>query len=181
MITIRQSSRHRVPFLPHAVTPRRGIFLVEMIVVITAVGIILAATGVLLHFMLQMNNEVRERTHTVAMVGRLAEQFRRDVHQAHNDWNVAADHRAAELHLAEGKIVKWRMDEEDGVVRREQAPGDASREDSFRLPKGTTAAFGSKPQMVMMRIESPGTDGPALVVEALASRDARLIVEEEKP
>ena len=91
--------------------PRRGFTLIEMVVVMTAVAAILAATVVLMHFVLQMDTEVRQRTHTVATVGRLAEQFRRDVHQARGEPVIAADHRAAELRLPGGRIVKWRIDE----------------------------------------------------------------------
>ena len=130
-------------------TSRRGFTLIEMLVVMTAVAAILAATVVLMHFVLQMDSEVRQRTHTVAMVGRLAEQFRRDVHQARGEPLVAADHRAAELHLPGGTIVKWRIDEAGRLIRTEQAAGTdggagvspANREDSFALPKGTTAAW----------------------------------------
>ena len=172
--------------------PRRGFTLVEVLVAVTALAAILAASVVLMHFVLQMDSDVRQRTHTVATVGRLAEQFRRDVHQARGEPVIAADHRAAELHLPGGRIVKWRIDEPSEVIRTEQAGGGdrsagnlpANREDSFALPKGTKAALESQLQgaarFVMVRIDSPGTGGPSLAIEALASRDERLAVEEEK-
>ena len=78
---------------------RRGFTLIEMVAVITGVSMILAASVVLMHFVLEMDTEVRQRTHTVAMVGRLAEQFRRDVHQARGEPVVAADHRASRVPL----------------------------------------------------------------------------------
>jgi prepilin-type N-terminal cleavage/methylation domain-containing protein len=178
--------------------PRRGFTLIELIVVIAAVAVIMSAAGVLMHFVLQMDTEVHLRTRTVTTVGRLAEQFRRDVHQARGEPVIAANHRAVELHLPGGKTVKWRTDEAGGLVRTEQARGGAgvppadrsagvppaNREDSFTLPKGTTAALELQPQgarIVTIRIESPGTGGPSLVIEALASRDERLAAEEEKP
>ena len=96
--------------------------------------------------------------------------------------------------MAGGAIIKWRIDEPRGLIRTEQAPrvadrsvgvSPANREDSFALPKGTTAALELQPQgaarIAVIRIESPGTGGPWLVIEALAARDARLSVEEEKP
>ena len=135
--------------------PRRGFTLIELLVVVTVVSTILSATVVLMHFVLEMDTEVRQRTHTVATVGRLAEQFRRDVHQARGEPLVAADHRAAEFHLSGGRIVKWRIDEPSGVIRTEQASDGAGhgvgilpaiREDSFSLPQGTTAALESQPQ-----------------------------------
>ena len=164
---------------------RRGFTLIELLVVITAVSVIMAATVVLMHFVLQTNSEVRQRTQTVTTVGRLAEQFRRDAHQARGEPLVAADHRAAEFHLSGGTVVKWRIEEQGSLVRTEQARGAADREDSFALPNGSTAALELQPQatarIVALRIESPGAAGPSLVIEALASRDERPAVEEEKP
>lgn len=168
--------------------------MIEMVVVVAVATVIAAATGVLLHFVLQMDAEARRQTHTVATLGRLAEQFRRDVHQARGEPLLAGDHRAIDLHLPGGKIVKWRIDEPRGLIRTEQVRGaadrgvgvsPADREDSFALPKGTTAALELQPQgaarIAAIRIESPGTGGPALAIEALASSDQRLAVEEEKP
>ena len=112
--------------------------------------------------MLQMNNEVRQRTHTVAMLGRLAEQFRRDVHQAHGEPLVAADHRAVELRLPGGKIVKWRIDEQDGVVRTEQAP-DRRRPRGLVPPaqrhrrRRSNCSRRARPGSSRMRVDSPGT------------------------
>ena len=77
---------------------------------------ITAATVVLLQFVLQIDSEVRQRTHTIATIGRLAEQFRRDVHQARGEPIVAADHRAAEFHLPGGRIVPM-------AERRTRPPG----------------------------------------------------------
>ena len=54
-------------------------------------SMILAATVVLMHFVLQTDSEVRQRTQTVATVGRVAEQFRRDAHQARGEPLIAAD------------------------------------------------------------------------------------------
>ncbi|MGO9114172.1 MAG: prepilin-type N-terminal cleavage/methylation domain-containing protein [Thermoguttaceae bacterium] len=165
--------------------PRRGFTLIELLAVITATAAILAATVMLMHFVLQMDTEVRQRTHTVTTVGRLAEQFRRDVHQARGEPVLAANHRAAELHLPGGTIVRWRIDVPGILVRIEQAPGVAHREDSFTLPKGTTVSLELRPQgaagIVTIQIDSPGMGGPSLAIEALASRDQRLAVEEGKP
>jgi len=193
-------------------TPRRGFSLVELLVVTTTMATVLAGAVVLMHFVLQLDSEVRQRTYTVATVGRLAEQFRRDVHQARGEPIIASDHHAAEFHLTGGKIVKWRIDESRVLIRTEQAPGvagssvgvppanrsvgvspaersvgvsPADREDSFTLPKGTTAVLELQSQgaarFATIRIDSPGTGGPSLAICALASRDERLAVEEEKP
>lgn len=171
-------------------TSRRGFSLVELLVVVSLVTVIMAAAVVLMHFVLQTHGEVRRRTQTVTTIGRLAEQFRRDVHRARGEPLIAADHRTAEFHLPGGTIVKWRREEQGGLVRTEQAERGASvspahREDTFTLPKGTTADLELLPRaaarIVAIRIESPGTGGPALRIEGLACRDQRLAVEEGKP
>jgi prepilin-type N-terminal cleavage/methylation domain-containing protein len=174
-------------------TTRRGFTLVEMIIVITAVAVILAITTVLMHFVLQMDSEVRQRTRAVTNVGRLAEQFRRDAHAAIADPIVTADHRAAEFHLADGKVIKWQADDARGLVRTEPLAGAgdhagvvsaANREDSFALPPGTTATLELQPpgaaRIVTIRIDSPRGGGPSMAIEALASRDRRFAVEEEE-
>ena len=175
-------------------TSRRGFTLIELLVVMTAVTVIMAATVVLMHFVLQMDTEVRQRTQTVATVGRLAEQFRRDVHQARGE-PVVADRSSR------GRTPLARRNDRQVADRRASVAGShgagprfrrpwcrflpANREDSFTLPKGTTAALELQPQaaarIVTLRIESPGSGGPSLAIEALASRDERLAVEEEKP
>jgi prepilin-type N-terminal cleavage/methylation domain-containing protein len=172
-----------------AMTSRRGFNLVEMLAVITVTTVILSATVVLVHFVLQMDSEARQRTRTVTTVGRLAEQFRGDVHRARGEPVLAADHRTAELRLPGGTTVKWRIDEPGTLVRTERCSSvgfqPANREDSFTLPKGTTASLELQSQgatrIVTLQIDSPGMGGPSLVISALASRDQRLAVEEEKP
>ena len=69
-----------------------------------------------------MDTEVRQRTHTVAMVGRLAEQFRSDVHQARANrcWRPIIGR--AEFRLPGGTTIKWRIDEPAKLIRTEQAP-----------------------------------------------------------
>jgi prepilin-type N-terminal cleavage/methylation domain-containing protein len=164
---------------------RHGFSLVELLVVITAMTAILAASVVLIHFVLQFDHEVRQRTHIVTTIGRLAEQFRRDVHQARGEPFVASDHRSAELHLAGGTVVKWRSDPLGDLVRLEQAKGVADRENTFTLPKGTAATMEIQPQgtarIVAIRVHSSGTNGPTLSIEALAGRDERAAVEEAQP
>jgi len=156
-----------------------------MIVVLSATATILAVSAALMHFVLQMDSEVRQRTHAVATIGRLAEQFRRDVHQARGEPVIATDRRTAELHFPGGTIIKWWIDEYREVIRTKQAHGVADREDTFTLPKGTMATLELQSQgvrrIVTIRIESPGSGGPSLAIEALVSRDERLAVEEEKP
>ena len=154
---------------------------------IPATAAIMAAAIGLMCFVLQMNTQAHRQTRAVVTIGRLAEQFRHDVHQARGEAVVAAAHRAAELRLPDGRIVKWRIDGAGRVVRTEGGAGipPADREDSFTLPGGATAALELRRQgaarIVTLRIQSPDADGPSLAIEALATRDEPLAVEERKP
>jgi type II secretory pathway pseudopilin PulG len=156
---------------------RSGHTLVELVAVMTATSAVVAAVVVLVAFVLRMSGEVRQQTHTVATINRLAEQFRRDAHQAQGEPAVAADHLSAEFHLPGGRTVAWRTESHRGLVRTEHAAKTADRENSYTLPQGSTAAFELQPQgegrIVALHIESPGTGGPCLSIEALAARDER--------
>jgi len=164
---------------------RRGFTLAELLVVITAMSVILSAAVVLMHFVFQLNSEAHQTTQVVADVGRMAEQFRRDVHQAVSEPIVAADHRSAELHLSGEKIVEWRIEEPNGLARTEQARAAADRQSTFNLPKDTTASLELQSQgtarILSVRIHSTGGGGPRLAIEALPARDQRLAVKEDKP
>jgi prepilin-type N-terminal cleavage/methylation domain-containing protein len=173
---------------PQVRRPRRGFTLLELIIAMTAVAVILAVTTMLMHFVLEMNAEVRQRTQTVTTVGRLAEQFRSDAHRSIGEPTVAADHRAIEFHLPGGKVIKWQADAR-GLTRSapaaDRGPGGlaAMHEDSYALPSGTTAALELQSQgaarIATIRIDSPGSRGPSLAIEALAARDGRMAIEEE--
>ncbi len=164
---------------------RRGLTIAELLVVITTVTVILSGVVVLMDFVFQLNGEANHTTQVVADVGRMAEQFRSDAHQAHGEPIVAADHRSAEFHLSGGKIVTWRIDEPRGLVRTEKVRAAGDRENAFHLPKDTTATLELQAQgatrTISIRIRSPGNGGPRLAIEALAARDRRLALEEEKP
>jgi hypothetical protein len=163
---------------------RPGFSLVELVAVITGVSVILGGAITLMTFILRMSDEVRDRTHTVAMIGRLAGQFRRDVHEARGEPSVAPDHRSAEFQLFGGSVVRWRIDNRDGLVRVEHTGRATDRQNTYCLPQGCTAELHIKSQgtskIVALRIDSPGVSEPSLAVEALAGEDQRLRVEDEK-
>jgi hypothetical protein len=149
----------------------------------------MGGTVTLMTFTLRMNDDARDRTHTVATIGRLAEQFRRDTHQAGAEPSVAADRRSAEFKLSGGRTVRWRIDDRDGLVRTEHGSTEhggaaADRQNTYSLPKGCTAELRIEPQgaaqIVRLQIDSPGVGGPSLAIEALAGQDERSEREAEK-
>lgn len=168
---------------------RSGFSLVELIGVISALSVVAGGAIVLMQFMLGLNGEVRERTHTIATLGRLAQQFRGDAHAARGDVHVAADRRSATFDLrggvsGRGASVRWEIDDRGDLCRREDSPGKKPLQNAYRLPKQSTVAFELQNQapagIVALRIDSPGTAEPALTIEALVGRDERLAAGEGK-
>ena len=163
---------------------RRGHSLVELVAVITGVSVVLAGAITLVTFTLRVSDDARDRTHTVTTIGRLAEKFRRDVHEADSAPSVAADHRSAELKLSGGRTVRWRIDDQDGLVRTEHGGAPADRRNKYALPQGCTTDLQIEQEgtrrIAALRIDSPGVGGPSLAIKALAGGLNRRGAEDEK-
>ncbi len=191
-LTLALSRRERGPS-----RKRGGQSLVEMVVVMTVATAVAGVAIALLGAVLQMDGTARGRTRWVGSMGRLSEQFRRDVHQATAAAAVReADKAALRLQLPAGQTVAHRL-ERGGIVRREQAgatrpkgtvpfssdenwdsPRDENRDslqDRFALPVGAAAAIdidqSASPRLISLSIESPGLSGPTLRIEAARGRD----------
>ena len=160
---------------------RRGHSLVELIAVITGVSVVLGGAITLMTFVLRMNGDARDRTHTIASIGRLAQQFRRDVHEARKELKVEAD-GATDFDLIDGDAIRWGIDEH--VVYRWETGPKTSRQTTYRLPQGSTAVLETqkqgKGQLVRLLIDSPGVGGPSLAIEALACQEKQMGAEDEK-
>ena len=154
---------------------RRGSTLIEMMVVISASTTILATVAMLLHLVLRMDTDAHKRAHLVTSLGRIAQQFRSDVHQAVQEPTIAADHRRMELQLPGGSKIAWRI-EATGFVRSEVKKDAPARESSYGCAD-TSAKFEIEPQgpakIACLRIDATG-DGPSLSIDALA-------IQEDKP
>ena len=61
---------------------RRGVTLIETIVLMTGVAAMLGLTVLMLQLLLKLDGDSRARFDRAGMLARLAEQFRRDVHGA---------------------------------------------------------------------------------------------------
>ncbi len=156
----RIARRHRDRRLKPVLRARAGYSLVELMAVMSGMAVVVGGAIVLMQLMLGMSGEVRQRTYAIAMLGRLAEQFRRDVHNAQGEPRVAADHVSAEIGLPGGETVRWETNERGELCRRESVGQKSLRENTYSLPKGTSATFALQKQ------------GPARIV-ALRDRIAR--------
>ncbi len=154
---------------------RKGFSIVELMAVMTGVSVVLGGAIVLMQFMLGISGDVRDRTHNLAVLGRLAEQFRRDGHAARGEPRVAADHRTVQFDLRESGTVDWGIDDRGDVCRRENAGSKASRRNTYRLPKDATATFALERKgpaaIIALQVESPNAAGPSLAIDAFVGRD----------
>jgi hypothetical protein len=138
--------------------------------------IVLALAIALMHVVLRLNETALAETRATRDLGRFAEQFRRDVHEAIGVNAADAAHRSITLRMPEGHTVAYRV-EQGQVLRR----AEAGPEDSLRLPGSSKATIEVQPSspIVSLAIRSPGTAGPTLRIDALAAKDHRF--EEARP
>ena len=162
---------------------RRGYSLVEVIVVMATASVLLGLTVTLLYTLFRAERGGRDQVRHYTALGRLAEQFRRDVHAA-----TAADaieNQEWEFSLSDNRTVTYRM-EPGRVIRLEQAGEASPRRESFALPPGMTAAVeidtDAEPTFARLVIV-PAPAGPErprgrpMQIDAMLGRDHRFIQE----
>ena len=155
---------------------RRGVMLIEVVIVATCSTVLLGIACALLYSVLKIDHGAREQVRTTAVVGRLAEQFRRDVHHAVRAVPDEAKSQTIELRLAGGAAVAYRI-EPGQIVRREEGRGAAVREECFALPQESTAAFELRNQaaasIASLQIHSTGIAGINVGVDAVVGKDGQ--------
>jgi type II secretory pathway component PulJ len=147
---------------------RRGTSLVEMLVVVTAISLIVGATGVCLQGAYRADRRTREELSRQAALHRLAVQFRSDAHRAQAARLLApAGQQPAGLAFAQpdGKSIEYRWQEER-LERRVLDGQNRLHSDSFavsrvravewRLSAGRTVLA-----TVVIRSASEGADAGA--------------------
>ncbi len=152
--------------------PRRGVTLLEMLVVISGLAVLMGLCVVTIQLLLRLSMDAQERTTRAAALGRLAEQFREDVHGC----DEARPQPSAGLRLTRGPRVVIEYQARDGRVDRDESVGgQASRHESFALGPNRSAAFerrGDGPRRFLALVVGPGARAgrsePAQPVEVLA-------------
>ena len=117
---------------------RKGITIIETIVLMTGVAAMLGLCVLLLQFLLKLDGQSRARLDGASALARLARQFRQDVHAAGRASLV--DHSAArpsELRIESGKdrIVAYEVKGDAAVVRVETLKGAQVRRESYEIPR----------------------------------------------
>lgn len=131
---------------PHRTT-RRGISLIELMVVMTGVAVILGLCAVTIQAMLRVNSDARSQLNASATFARLASQFREDVHasdgvQLSPTANAADAKPTPTLRLTQGPHIVITYEVSPGrVARVESVSGKTSRRESYRIGNGNLAAF----------------------------------------
>jgi hypothetical protein len=164
--------------------PRRGIALVELLVVISVTAILILLCATLIHTFLRLQKSDQALLVEGASLSRLARDLRRDAHASLRAETAAG---SAVLDRPDGTRVEYRP-REGALDRVERAKGEVRRRESYRLPSRAAAAFevvedgGSK--LLTMTITRPrgsrrGEDRMEVRVEAAVARYRRLSTSEE--
>jgi prepilin-type N-terminal cleavage/methylation domain-containing protein len=139
-------------------TPVRGFTLIEMLVVITGLSMLLGLCAVTIQVLMRVSSDAQARRSASAALGRLAEQFREDVHGC----DEAQLQPSGGVRLSRGARIAIIYTARDGWVERvESTGGQAGRHEAYALGKGSTAAFQRR------------DDGPRRFLALLLSQKAR--------
>ncbi len=165
--------------------PRRGITLIEVIVVMSGVAVALGLCAVTIQLLLRLNGDGHARLNASASFARLASQFREDVHACDEVVLLPAAKAAAEPGKTKGAAsLRLTLDpktfvtyeaREGRVARVETASGTRTEHESYRVGKGNVVAFEQRDEgairfvvMVMSREVGKGQLEPPRPLEVLA-------------
>jgi len=151
---------------------RRGVFLIELLVVISGLAVLMGLCAITIQLLMRVSSEAQAQRSNAAALGRLAEQFREDVHGC----DEAQPRPSAGLRLTRGPRVVIDYQARDGRVDRvESVAGQASRHESFALGPNRSAAFERRDdglRRFLALVVGPGARAgrsePAQPVEVLA-------------
>jgi hypothetical protein len=164
--------------------PRRGIALIEVLVLITCVGVVLGLAAVSIQVMLRLVTDSHGRLSSSLVLERLARQLRADAHASETSQveraqgKAPAERTILKLTPEPGRLVTYTILEKS-VDRDETMAGKKLRHESFVLPRGRQArielAAEAGRAMVLLVIEprpgsSPGAGPRALEVLAVVGK-----------
>jgi hypothetical protein len=117
---------------------RRGISLVELMVMMTAVAALLGMTVIVLQLLMRLDADGRGRLDRAGAIGRLSRQFRSDVHAASGVEIVAPDPtKPPTMRLTPGpnRAVEYQSRKDGEVARVETVGGEVARRETFIVPQ----------------------------------------------
>ena len=140
---------------------RRGVSLIEMVVVISMMTVVIGLVGMTFHLLLRSEKLVSQSFITERTISRLAIQFRDDVHQSEAGV-LTGGSESDRPELALGNASRFQIRyvvTADGLVRQLVADDQVEARDDFRLPDCHISIFaGSDSESSLRRlvIERPG-------------------------
>jgi hypothetical protein len=151
---------------------RYGVSLIEMLVVMSGLSVVLGLCALTIQLLMRVSADAQGRRSTSAALGRLAEQFREDVHGC-DDVQIRP---SAELRLSRGPRVAITYTARDGSLKRvESTAGQTSRHETYALERGSSLVFQRRddgPRRFLVLVVShgprPGRPDPPHPVEILA-------------
>ena len=117
---------------------RRGILLVETMLVLLLDGILVALALLVLQSVLRCRSDVEEEMQSRATRTRLARSFRADVHLAVDCQTLDAPQRGCGLVAENGRRIEYRF-EDHLVVRMVREREKLVEQDLFQLPRNARA------------------------------------------
>ena len=140
---------------------RRGVSLIEMVVVISMLTVVIGLVGMTFHLLLRSEKLVTQSFVTERTISRLAIQFRDDVHQSETGvltGGTENDKPTLTLGNTSGSQIRYLVTA-DGLVRLLETHDRVTARDDFRLPDCNLSIFaGSDDESSLRRlvIERPG-------------------------
>jgi hypothetical protein len=144
---------------------RRGISLIEVMIVITGVAMMLGLCAISLQLLMQLNSDAQARLSAARALERLSGQLRDDVH-ACAAVELAPDPKAPtgptglRLRLEPDHVVTYGV-RQGSLIRDESRGGKTFRHESYSLPRGRTARFerrieGGHPLVALVMTQDSG-------------------------
>lgn len=139
---------------------RRGVMLVELVVVMSSATIVLSMSAVLIHRIMRVQSSAYEFFDVERSALRLSSQFRSDVHAATDaSLQVADNETILTLQLADDQTVRYERAEAN-VVRLLFKNGDIVARESFSFPADTrwTIEEHSDPRRLVISLDNQTPD-----------------------
>ncbi len=117
---------------------RRGISIIEVMVMMTAVAVMLGMCVIILQLAMKLETDGRGRFERATTLSRLARQFRADVHEARKAEILSPDPKQApvlRIEAGSGRSVDYQVKREGEVARAETANGNFVSRESFQIPQ----------------------------------------------
>ena len=160
---------------------RRGVSLIELMVVMTGVAVVLGLCAVTIQALMKVNADAQARLNASEALARLASQFREDVHSSEHI-ELLADTKSSGTKpsktlriIREPHLVVTYEVSPGRVARLESSSGKMSRHELFRVGKGRVVTFQRRNEgsrhfvaLVISRESERGMPEPDHPLEVLA-------------